>query len=338
MVKKKMIPFYVLNVLQEYSDENHYLTHAEIIQHIQNMYGLVVNRKTVASALKDLGDIGYDVSQSDNGKGAALFQRIFTESSEIKYLIDSIYSSHSISQPQADKLVSSILKTSSQYERDKFGTIYKNYDNRTLNPDIFWNISIIQEAIKQKKVIKFKYLTYDINGKLVPRKKREKPSEDKFYRISPYYLVNNFGKYYVLGSQYGYDHVVTYRVDFLSDTAISRLAAVDKNTLSSFKNFDVGMYMNNHIYMFNNPVYEHTLRIQSVDQEEREKGINTIYDWFGKKASCYIDNGFVKAKVTSGMMDIIYFVLQYSDVFVLEGPAIAKAELIRIIDKLKQYY
>lgn len=335
MSSKKLSTYYVYKVLVEYSDSEHYLTQQQIVKYLRRKYDLTLDRKTVASCIKQLIDVGYDITENSEGRGVALFSRLFDET-QIRYLFDSIYSSHSINQKQAQDLIKALTSTLSTYDRRQYATIYKSYDTiRTDNSNLFYTISIIQEAIKNHKKISFKYLHYNLDGKLVPRKSRKNPSEDNIYHISPYYLANCSGKYYVLCSQYNFDKMVTYRVDFISDVEVEGEDATDKKTLETFKNFDITKYMKNHIYMINNQVVNINLKIK---KEQEEKGINVIYDWFGKNANCYKKDEQVYADVKAGIMDIVFFALQYADSFIIEGPEEAREQVEKLAEIIADNY
>ena len=76
MFNKKSSTILILKVLQEYSDEDHYLTHQDIINHIKRDYGLEFERKSVASSIALLQELGYDINKGAKG-GFALFSRLF---------------------------------------------------------------------------------------------------------------------------------------------------------------------------------------------------------------------------------------------------------------------
>ena len=192
MFDKKLAMFYILKILKEYSDKDHLLKQKDIIDKLHNIYMIDIERKTIASTIDLLIELDYDIKKET--KGYYLGERQFDET-EIKFLIDAIYSSKIIPAEQAKKLSSKIYSSLSKYNKKDYSYIYKSTEiSRSNNKEFFYNIDIITEAIKTKKRIKFNYLTYDNKGKLIERRDGYK------YKVSPYFLVNNFGKYYLLGS------------------------------------------------------------------------------------------------------------------------------------------
>ncbi len=48
---KKSSILLILKVLEEYTDENHYLTQKEIVDKVSQLYGIEIERKSVGSSL-----------------------------------------------------------------------------------------------------------------------------------------------------------------------------------------------------------------------------------------------------------------------------------------------
>lgn len=188
---KKLIILYVLNVLKQYSDENHPLTHQDIITKIDSLYGMRVERKSVANNLESLSDLGFDIVKVHQ-KGCFLGQREF-EPSEIQFLVDAVFSSKVISGKHSIDLSKKLYSFLSIYQRKKFNYIYKAENvSKSNNKQLFYNIEMISEAIENKKKISFTYNEYDINQNLVPRQ------SGKTYLVNPYFMVNSQGRYYLV--------------------------------------------------------------------------------------------------------------------------------------------
>ena len=161
---KKASLLLVLKVLEEYTDNDHYLTQQEIIDKIDSKYGVLLERKTISSNINLLIELGYDICKGAKG-GYALLFRVF-DSSEIKFLIDAIYSSKLINGNQASNLADAISKTLSKYERKNYNYLHKSNEiNRNINNDFFYNIELINEAIHNNKMISFQYITFNKSGK-----------------------------------------------------------------------------------------------------------------------------------------------------------------------------
>ena len=58
---KKIAMLYILDILKEYSDQEHPLTQQDIINKLHNIYLVDIERKTIASTIRLLIDYGYDI-------------------------------------------------------------------------------------------------------------------------------------------------------------------------------------------------------------------------------------------------------------------------------------
>ena len=271
---KKASIIMILNVLREYSDENHYLTQKEIIEKVNSIYGISLERKSVAYSISLLEELDYDIIRNPKG-GVALFSREIDES-EVKFLVDGIYSSKSLSGSQAKNLANKISSFLSKYQRKNYDYLLTSGEvTRTDNRQVFLNIEIINEAIAKKKWVGFKYQGYDENGEPCNR------FEDYIFHASPCYLINNFGKYYLLAWRPKYDAVNMWRVDKMVDMYVMEERDMkDPKTLKEFAPYSsISEYLNDHIYLFDGEVV--TSRIVLKD----ESAISYVKEWFGKQAS-----------------------------------------------------
>ena len=99
---KKLLLLYVLDCLKEESDFEHQLTQADIIRYIKRKWGMDSERKAIARNVEFLTDYGYDIVKGE--KGYYLAEREF-DSSEITYLVDSVFSNRSIPIKNAQNIV-----------------------------------------------------------------------------------------------------------------------------------------------------------------------------------------------------------------------------------------
>ncbi|MDO4757598.1 MAG: hypothetical protein Q4A54_14725 [Parabacteroides sp.] len=100
----------VLEILREYSDEEHIMAMRDIIRKMEALYDHKLDRRTVYSAISLLIDLGYDISMyEDNGIGYYLRSRDF-EQSEVLLLTDAVYSFPFIPAKQSAGLISSYYR------------------------------------------------------------------------------------------------------------------------------------------------------------------------------------------------------------------------------------
>lgn len=320
---KKTSILLILKVLEEYTDENHYLTYQQIIDKIQLLYGIKLERKSIASSIEYLQELDYDIDKKERG-GVCLLSRDL-EKSEITFLIDAIFSSKSIPGKEAKALADKISKNLSIYDRRNYDYLHKTSEvNRTGNKEIFLNIELIQEAINRGKRISFQYLTYNEKGKKIPRMNGYE------YTVSPYYLVNNYGHYYLLANYRSkYAFIQTFRIDYMINLKIDETRDIKplKGLDDSLKNFSLAKYLNEHVYLFGGDAIE--VKIQIKDPG----AIGYIYDNFGN-VKIQNENGVITTTLKSNESALVYWLLQYGEHFKVLEPLSFKEKLIEKAKKI----
>ena len=308
---KKSSILLILKVLEEYTDENHYLTQKEIVDKVNQLYGIEIERKSVGSSLMLLEELGYDINKRSKG-GFALLTRTF-DLTEASFLIDAIFSSRSIDGKKAKKIANEVSNCFSKYQRKDYSYIYKSSEiNRTINNEVLYNISIIYEAMKTGKRVGFHYLAYDKNGKETTRR------DGYEYIVSPYYLINNFGRYYLLCNyREKYRALQTFRVDYMINVKIKEDWNIKrmKDLKEGIKNFSISKYINDHIYMFGGDSIDATFEL------DNERGILIVKDSY--------KNEKILAHVKCNESALYYWTLQYADVVKAISP-------ISFVDKIKE--
>ena len=207
----KKLMMNILEILRQYSDENHRLRQKDIVDKLSKDYDIVVERKSIKRNIINLIDCGYDIDYKEtirmmpvkdkSGKnvidpktGEKVMEeniiwsdfylvRDFTDN-ELRLLIDGLLFSRHIPYSECKELVEKIEGLSSEYFRSRVKYISTLPNDKSNNKDLFLNIELIDEAISQKKKISFKYLEYDTDKKMHV-KKREDGSE-RIYLVSPY--------------------------------------------------------------------------------------------------------------------------------------------------------
>lgn len=308
---KKASILLILKVLEEYSDEEHYLTHQQIIDKVYEVYDIQLERKSVAFAIELLQELEYDINKGSHG-GFALLSRNL-DNTEVQFIVDAIFSSKSLTGKQAKQIADKISKELSVYQKKSYAYLNKTTEvSRSANKDLFFNIDTIHEAIKQNKRVGFQYLTYDKAGNPIARK-------DGFqYIVSPYFLVNNFGRYYLICNyREKYHAIQTFRVDYMMNIEIKEdwpLKRIETLEGMQGKNFSLSEYLNDHIYLFGGDIISADLEV------EEEWAIQYIKDWFGDRAKIKNKDGSIIATVKCNEIALIYWIMQYGEFIKVLSP------------------
>lgn len=287
---KKMIIINIIDILKKYTDMDHRLTQAEIVDILKKEYMMDVDRKTVKRNLMNLLEMGLDIEYTEINKMVPnkktgvpeetsfctdwYMTREFSDS-ELRLLIDSLLFSKNVPYNQCKELIEKLKGLSNIYFDKKVKHICNLPDNQPRNKEVFYTIDILDEAISQNKKVSFTYNSYGTDKKLHPR--REEP-----YIINPYQMVATNGKYYLICNYDKYDNVVNYRVDKITNIKI--LDEPRKNVKELLDGeINLPKHMAEHIYMFAG---------ESIRAKFKAKNyiIDQLIDWYGKDVDIKSEN------------------------------------------------
>lgn len=266
---KKMLNMLILDILKEYSDEDHKLTQQEIIRLLKHNYDMECDRRSVKNNILYLKELGYEISMDG---GYYLMEREF-EDAELRMLIDSVLFSNQLTHKQAKNLIEKLEKQGNRYFNAKVSHI-NNLPNlqHADNKQMLYALDTVNEAISKRKKISFIYNDYGTDFKLHLR--REEP-----YIVNPYQMVANLGRFYLVGNYDKYDNITHYRLDRMTCVKMLDDKVKPQNEIADFKNgFNLPKHMAEHVYMFSGE----SVRIKFIATKD---SMNELIDWFGKDFS-----------------------------------------------------
>jgi predicted DNA-binding transcriptional regulator YafY len=319
---KKTSILCILNTLKEYSDENHPLLIQDIIDKINQNYGIELERKSVSNNIDLLEEFGYDIIRLPR-KGVYLAERDF-DPSEVSYIVDALFSSKTISSKEVRDLASRLASCLSKYQRKRYNYVYKAESiSRASNDNIFYNISLLEEAIEQKKKVTLKYKAKYAN--------KNKKIRDQL--INPYFLFNNNGQYYLICNYDYYDAILSYNVSYISDLSISSEDVKPVTNLPGYENgLDVSKYAKEHIYAFNGKTIDVTLKLKD------EKSKYYVEEWLGSDITFFEENDEIFARAKVDDKSIVYWALQYAESIEVIKPIETREEIKKLIALASEKY
>ncbi len=319
---KKLSILYTLQVLRDYSDENHLLSQNDIVIKINNIYGMTCERKSIATNIDSLIDFGYDIVKTN--AGSYLASREF-EPSEIRFLVDAVFSSKSINSKQSRELAKKLSEFLSVYQRKQYKYVYKADElNRTDSKELFYNVDIINEAIENNRQIEFDYIR---NGYKNNNTKKHP------YKVNPYCLINNQGKYFLVCNYDYFDEIGNYKLERIHNIKILDTPIKPVTQVKGFENgLDIAKYVNENIYMFATKTINATVKIH------REEAANYVEEWFGKNASLYEKENSIFADITANETSLIYWCLQYGEDIELLSPKDTRDKIKEIVKQINKRY
>ena len=321
---KRMLNFLILEILKEYSDEEHHLTQQEILRLLKLKYDVECDRRSVKSNVEALKSFGYDI---DMENGYCLLERTFEES-ELRMLIDSVLFSRNISQSAAQSLITKIKNQGNCYFRAKVPHVYNLPEMRhSDNPQVLYNLDALNTAIAEEKKVSFIYNSYGMDFKLHPKREER-------YLVNPYQLVANNGWYYLVGNYDQYDDISHYRIDRMTKIEILNEKCKPVGTIKEMNTgFSLPRHMAEHIYMYSG-------KSVNVKHLVKQEIMNELVDWFGKEFRILEKQGqtmTILMKCNENAMH--YWALQYgTEVEVLEPESLRNRVKKAVGDMAEKYF
>lgn len=318
---KKILPFKILQILQERTDEEHPLTQKEIVE-ILDGQDISCDRRTVKASVELLQEVGYDILYEN---GYYMASREF-ENAELKMLIDSVLFSKILTKNQAERLLEKIKNLGNVYFRKSVPEVKMlSGMGWAENPQFMHSVAKLNEAIHQKKKVAFSYLKYDENLQL-----RETGYK---YLVNPYYLLAANGFYFLLGNYDKYDNISYYRIDKIKNVEIlDETAKPKKDVKNLMEIWDLPKHLAEHAYMFSGETV--TAEIKTF-----KNLISDFVDWFGKDIQIKkLENEEITITIRSNENALFYWLLQYGMyVEVLRPQSLREKMKEAVFDLQKKY-
>ncbi len=212
-LSKKMLNICILNILKEYTDEEHHLYQKEIIEILKRDYGLFCERKAVSRNLNALRDFGYDIQDA---KGYYLSKRTFNKQ-EIELLISGLLVSRHITNKQCREITEKLRRYAGRYFDFPLSFVVR-YQKQYPGMEQFSKIfGIITKALElNRKVL----IRCDTAAHSTPQKRRV-----GWELVSPQNLVSENGWLYIACREQN-GEVKFYRMDKIREVLLTKQAAL----------------------------------------------------------------------------------------------------------------
>ena len=265
-IKAKLRPFYVAKMLYEQTDENHYLTIAQIMEQLERDYDIYTSRGTVGDDIKALQLLGVEINVEPSTQNRYYLLGRRFDLPELKTLIDAVESARFIPKKKSAALVDKLGTLTS---RQNAVTIVRNVDveNRIKadNEKIYYIMDALNDAINKKKKVSFQYFTYN------ERKERVMKHDGVTYMFSPYKLIWNGDYYYVVGYSEKHREIGSFRVDRI----VRQPTILEEDAVQPPEEFDLNIYLNSMFRMYNGTR-------KQVELVCRNDVMDAVIDKFGK--------------------------------------------------------
>ena len=309
---KKMLIINILDILRKYSDENHRLSQTDILTKLKTEYSMDANRKSIKPNIMNLIDFGYNIEYTvtKRSNGADIYSDFYLErefsDEELRTLIDGLLFSKYIPYNQCKQLIKKLEALSNVYFNSKMKHVTTLPEKYPKNSQLFFNISILDEAIEKKRKVIFNYRDFGTDKKLKIRK--DENGKDKIYTVSPYQMAATNSRYYLICNNDSRDSIEHFRIDrivnikLLKDKAVPFKKAEGRETA-----LDLPRHMAEHVYMFSG-------KSEAVIFRTTTNMITQIIDWFGTDITLFNkDSDNVDVKVTVNTKAMRYWAMQYAN-------------------------
>lgn len=312
-LKRKKLSFAILEILRQYTDENHKLSQNDIVEQLEKDYDMKADRKSVKRNIMSLLEMGYPIEFTEtlrmypNKDGEMEESYILSDfylereltDAELRLLIDSLLFSKHIPYSQCKELVGKLEGLSNRYFKSRVRFISILPETAPKNGQLFYTIEILDEAIAKGKQVAFTYNEYGTDKKLHPKRDRE-------YIVNPYQMAATNGRYYLIGNYDKYDDLANYRLDRITNIRLLDIPVKPVKQVEGMKN---GLYlpkhMAEHLYMFSGESVPVTFRM-------KKSILNDVIDWFGTEIVFSDETeDEVTARVTVNWHAMRHWALQY---------------------------
>lgn len=319
---KKTLIFRIYQILEEYSDIEHPLTHLQIIEKLDSDYGIECERKAVGRNIACLKEMGFDIESVKEGSYLASRK---LENAELRLLIDSVLASRNINSTHSGQLIDKLISLGGHNFKSHVKHVYSVKEwGKSDNKDFFYNIDIIDEAIEQGKKVSFDYNKVGLDKKLHP---------SLAHKGSPYQMLLHNQRYYLMMFDEVFDEVGYYRLDKITNIAV---LDEDAKPLKENAGFEKGInykeISTSLPYMYNDKPIPVTIRC-------RNYLMDTVSDWFGTDFVVkQVDEGHFHATIKASEKAMLYWVLQYNYKVEVISPQSLRDKVVSTLSRTLEKY
>ena len=317
----KLRPLYLAKILYEQTDEEHYLTTVQLINILEEKYGISAHRQTIKSEIELLRKFGIEIEEVKSVQNRYNICSRDFENSELKLLIDAVESAKFITAGKSKELVAKLSSLAGNFGAEKLKrNVCCEGRIKSDNERIYIIVDTINEAINEGKKISFPYFQYNV------KKQHQLKHDGEAYVLSPLHLVWNGDFYYLVGV--AEDNTIrNFRVDRIAKCP----TILEENSSQAPEDFNIDDYINTTFRMFN---AEHTDVELLCDNDV----IDSIIDRFGEniKITEAATENF-KITVNVATSHIFYsWIFGFGGKVKILGPDVVREEYVAMLDKARE--
>lgn len=267
--KKKLVLLYLRDLFLEKTDATHYIRMPEILEYLESR-NVFVDRRTVYTDISILNQSGFEIVGVAEKGGYKYHHpsRLF-DTSELKFLIDSIAASKFLTSKKSKELVNKVKSLGSNYDNAALNRgVLSPKRIKTMNDKVFDNLDTLYSAISSNSQISFQYMRWN------PQRKLEPASKGYTYIVSPCAVSLNDDNYYLIAFDGKNQELRHFRIDKMRTIKLTYEPREGKDV---FKSFDIVDYSRKTFGMFSG-------KEETVALEVPNKLAGVFIDRFGDSA------------------------------------------------------
>lgn len=205
----------LLELLRQDTDELHPLSTSEICNRLGAM-GISCERRTLTKDIALLNEQGFEIMWCRVGKekGYYIVDRSFSVP-ELKILIDAVQAANFITEKKSAELIDKIAALGGSHQADIIQSNLVCFNTRKhSNEKIYYSVGYLEDAIRQKNKVLFRYFDLDEHGERIYRRDGHR------YVVEPVALVFHEDNYYVVVYSAKHDNTANYRIDRMDSVEI----------------------------------------------------------------------------------------------------------------------
>lgn len=268
--KKKLVLLYLRDLFLEKTDATHYVRMPEILEYLESR-NVFVDRRTVYTDISILNQAGFEIVGVAEKGGYKYHHpsRLF-DTSELKFLIDSIAASKFLTERKSKELVSKVKTLGSSFDNSALNRgVLSPKRIKTMNDKVFDNLDILYDAISSNSQISFQYMRWNSQRKLEPS------SKGYTFIVSPCAVSLSDDNYYLIAFDGKSQELRHFRIDKMRTIKLTFEPREGKDV---FKSFDIVDYSRKTFGMFSG-------KEETVTVEAPHKLAGVFIDRFGDAAN-----------------------------------------------------
>lgn len=306
--------------LETCTDELNPTTMSAILDYLKKQ-NIPATRKSITQDIELLIAHGVDVVCNMGHTHEYFIGEHHFQLPELKLLVDAVSASGFITPAKSKELIEKLSAFTSGYQAQELDRqLYVDEHVKTENKHIYTTVDLLYTAINSCHKISFKY--YDYNQ----HKKREYKHNGYVYLFSPYAMLWNKDRYYVIGYSDKHEKIISFRVDRIAVPKILK----DTVAHPKPKSFNITLYTQSIFQMYGDGEV-HTVTLKCANEV-----MSSIVDYFGTEVKTMVlDDHHFTAEVEVSISPTFFgWVVGFGGKIKVAGPNTAVEEYRNLVSQM----